>query len=129
VVLVALVAIGPRVDGRSFGGFLAHRVVCSVKGVCRDGDAALARAYGMHDAELVRAHAPNLVYEPGERQPPVEYRRCRRAECADAADDRDLDAHRTQAGERATVLTRVIRRHGRVYIHYWRTRIPSSRSG
>ena len=28
VVLVALVAIGPRVDGRSFEGFLAHRVVC-----------------------------------------------------------------------------------------------------
>ena len=73
----------------------------------------------MHYAELVRAHAPNLVYGPGERQLPVDYRRCRRADCADAADDRDLDAHRTQTGERATVFTRVIRRHGRVYIQHW----------
>jgi hypothetical protein len=117
--LVGLVAVGPQVDGRSFGGFLAHHVVCAVKGGCRDGDAALARAYGRRDAALVRAHAPNLVYEPGELQLPVDYRRCRRADCAEAADDRDLDAHRTQMGERATVFTRVLRRYGRVYIQYW----------
>jgi hypothetical protein len=117
--LVALGAIAPEVDGRSFGGFLAHHVVCAVKGGCRDGDVALARAYGRHDAELVRAHAPNLVYEPGERQLPVDYRRCRRVRCAEAPDDRDLDAHRTSDGERATVFTRVIRRDGRVYIQYW----------
>jgi hypothetical protein len=127
LVLVALVAIGPRVDGRSFGGFLAHRVVCGVKGGCRDGDAALARAYAVHDAELVRAHAPNVLYEPGERQLPVDYRRCRGADCANAADDRHLDAHRTQTGERATVFTRAIRRHGRIYIQYW-LYFPDSRT-
>jgi hypothetical protein len=119
LVLLGLVAIAPQVDGRSFGGFLAHHAVCAVKGGCRDGDGALARAYGSRDAELVRAHAPNLVYEPGERQLPVDYRRCRRARCAEAADDRDLDVHRTQRGERATVFTRLIRRGGRVYIQYW----------
>jgi hypothetical protein len=117
--LGALLAAATLVDGRSFGGFLAHRFVCAVRGGCEDGDAALADAYGAPDAALVREHAPNLVYEPGERQLPVDYRRCRRPACADAPDDRDLDAHRTDAGERATVFTRVIRRDGRVYIQYW----------
>jgi hypothetical protein len=117
--LGGLAAIAPPVDGRSYGGFLAHRVFCAVRGGCNDGDAALADAYGERDAALVRAHAPNLVYEPGERQLPVDYRRCRRTGCADAPDDRDLDAHRTLSGERATVFTRVIRREGRTYIQYW----------
>jgi hypothetical protein len=117
--LGGLAAVAPPVDGRSYGGFLAHRVFCAVRGGCDDGDAALADAYGERDAALVRAHAPNLVYEPGERQLPVDYRRCRRTGCADAPDDRDLDAHRTLSGERATVFTRVIRREGRTYIQYW----------
>jgi hypothetical protein len=117
--LGALVTIAPLVDGRSFGGFLAHRFVCAVEGGCDGGDAKLADAYGARDATLVREHAPNLVYEPGELQLPVDYRRCRRIRCAVAPDDRDLDAHRTNAGERATVFTRVLRRRGRVYIQYW----------
>jgi hypothetical protein len=119
VALSTLLAAATLVDGRSFGGFLAHRFVCTVKGGCDDGDAALADAYGARDAVLVREHAPNLVYEPGERQLPVDYRRCRRPACAEAPDDRDLDVHRTDAGERATVFTRVIRRDRRVYIQYW----------
>jgi hypothetical protein len=117
--LGALATFGPHVDGRSFGGFLTHRIVCAVKGGCRDGDGALARAYGVRDAALVRAHAPNIVYEPGERQVPVDWRRCRRAECAEAPDERDLDVHRSDAGERATVFTRVLRRAGRTYLQYW----------
>jgi hypothetical protein len=117
--LGALAAFGPHVDGRSFGGFLAHRLVCAVKGGCSDGDAALARAYGEHEAALVRAHAPNLLYEPGERQIPVDWRRCRKRDCANARDERDLDVHRSDRGERATVFTRVLRKHGRTYIQYW----------
>jgi hypothetical protein len=117
--LWALAATAPVVDGRSFGGFLAHHVACAVKGGCDDGDAALVDAYGARDAALVRGHAPNLVYEPGERQLPVDYRRCRRPGCAEAPDDRDLDAHRAGGGEHATVFTRVIRRDRRVFIQYW----------
>jgi hypothetical protein len=117
--LGALASLGPSVDGRSFGGFLAHRIVCAVKGGCRDGDAALARAYGERDAELVRRHAPSVVYEPGERQLPVDYRRCRAVPCAEGPDDRDLDVHSTDSGRRATAFTRVIRRNGRTYIQYW----------
>jgi hypothetical protein len=117
--LAAFAAVAQVVDGRSYGGFLAHRLFCAIRGGCDDGDAALAAAYGERDAALVRAHAPNLVYEPGERRLPVDYRSCRRPNCADAPDDRDLDAHRTDRGERATVFTRVIRREGRTYIQYW----------
>jgi hypothetical protein len=124
VLLVAL-ALGAiplsllDVDGRSLGGLLAHRIVCAVKGGCDDGDAALARAYGERDAELVRRNTPNIVYEHGEPSLPVDYRRCRSRDCSDAPDDHDLDAHRTSAGRRATVFVHVIRRGGRRYVQYW----------
>jgi hypothetical protein len=116
----ASLAAAPTVDGRSFGGFLTHRIVCAVRsGGCRDGDAALAASYGASTASLVREHAPGLVYEPGERELPVDYRRCRDPDCANAADDPDLDAHRSAAGARSTVFTRVVRRGGRTYAQYW----------
>jgi hypothetical protein len=124
-VLAGLSAAAVSVDGRSFGGFLAHRLTCAVRGGCDDGDTALARAYGARDAALVRRHLPNLVFEPGERQLPVDWRRCRRVDCAIAPDDRDLDAHRTDAGMRATVFTRLQRRGGHRYIQYW-TYYPDS---
>ena len=115
----AVALAGPNVGGRSFGGFIAHRIVCAVRGGCDDGDAALAATYGTRDAALLRRHAPDIVYEPGERELPVDYRECREATCSNAPDERDLDAHRTDAGRRATVYTRVIRRHGRTYLQYW----------
>jgi hypothetical protein len=119
LLLGAVLAVAPHVDGRSFGAFLAHRIVCATRGGCDDGDAALARAYGRRDAELVRAHAPNLVYERGEKSLPVDWRRCRARACSDAPDDRDTDVHRSRAGRRATVFTRVIRRRRRLYVQYW----------
>jgi hypothetical protein len=125
VVLGGLTAAAVTVDGRALGGFLAHRLTCAARGGCDDGDAALARAYGARDAALVRRHAPSLVFEPGERQLPVDWRRCRSVDCASTSDDRDLDAHRTDAGMRATVFTRVQRRGGRRYIQYW-TYYPDS---
>ena len=117
--LGALATLGPSVDGRSFGGLLAHRIACAVRGGCDDGARALADAYGGRDAALVRAHAPSLVYERGERQLPVDWRRCRSRACADAPDEAGLDVHRSDAGERATVFTRLRRVGGRTYIQYW----------
>lgn len=117
--LGALAAMAGAVDGRSFGGALAHRIVCAVKGGCHDGDDALVRAYGGDDAELVRRHLQGLVFEPGERQIPVDWRECRAVACAQAPDDRDLDVHRSEAGMRATVFTRLQRRGDRRYIQYW----------
>lgn len=117
--LGALVSVAPRADGRSFGGFLAHRIACAAKGGCRDGQRALELAYGESRASLVRAHAPNLVYEPGESQLPVDWRACRHQSCASAPDARDLDVHSSDAGARATVFTHVLRRGGATYIQYW----------
>ncbi|HEX2161425.1 MAG TPA: hypothetical protein VHF88_06355 [Thermoleophilaceae bacterium] len=123
VLLVALATGGllaavPGVDGRSLGGALAHRLTCAVKGGCADND-ALVRAYGARDAELVRRNLQGLVFEPGERQIPVDWRDCRAVPCAVAPDDRDLDVHRSAAGHRATVFTRLLRRGDRRYIQYW----------
>ena len=118
VVFGALALVVPVIDGRSFGGFLSHRFVCAVRAAaCTDG--ALVRAYGRSDAALVRRYAPGVAYEPGERQLPVDYRRCRAVACARAPDDRDLDVHRTDTGGRATLFTRVVRAGGRTYIQYW----------
>jgi hypothetical protein len=117
--LGVLVAVVPAVDGRSFGGALAHRFVCAVAGDCgADGD-ALAAAYGERDAALVRRYMPGLVFEPGERQVPVDWRDCRAVECALAPDDRDLDVHRTASGLPATAFTRLLRRGDRRYVQYW----------
>jgi len=117
--LAALSAVAPRVDGWSFGGFLTARLVCAVSGRCLHEDDALALAYGSHGAALVRSNAPNLVYEPGERELPVDWRRCRRRRCAEAPDERGLDVRRSDSGERATVFTHLLRSGGRTYIEYW----------
>lgn len=118
----AIVVAVPVIDGRSFGGFLSGRIVCAVRGsACQDAADArdLRRAYGAADGELVRRFAPGLVYEPGEREVPVDFRRCRDPGCARTPDDRDLDVHRTDAGQPVTVFTRVVRRGRFTYVQYW----------
>jgi hypothetical protein len=115
--LGALFALRGGFDGRAFGGFLARHFGCAVGGRCDRDELRLVSAYGERDAAAVRALAPNLVYERGERELPVDWRRCRRVSCASAPDDPRLDAH--LGDDRATAFTRVIRRHGRLYIQYW----------
>ena len=119
VALGAVVAFGPRVDGRSLGGAIAHAFVCAVKGGCDDGRGQLARAYGEEDAELLRRWAPGLVYEAGTYTLPVDFRDCRSHGCSDAPDDPDLDAHSSKEGWPATAFTHVVRRDGRTYLQYW----------
>jgi len=115
----ALSAAAPVVDGRSFGGFLAHHVACAATDSCHAAERALERAYGKDDAAAVREFAPNLVYEQGERQLPVDWRDCRRPRCATAPEDPALDSHTSDARARATAFTHVIRRGGRLYLQYW----------
>jgi hypothetical protein len=117
--LGALFALKGGFDGSSFGGFLARHLVCAVSGRCKADEQRLVAAYGERDAAAVRELAPNLVYEPGERQLPVDWRRCRAPRCAEAPDDPTLDAHHSAGGGRATAFTRVIRRRGRLYLQYW----------
>ena len=118
--LGGLATVGLQVDGRSLGALIAHELVCAVESGCADEDAELVAAYGAGDAELVRRYAPNIVYEPGELQLPVDYRDCRSAECAEAPDDPDLDAHRTtEGGHPATAFTHLVRDGYETFIQYW----------
>jgi hypothetical protein len=120
VVLGALVAFVPAVDGRSFGSFLAHSVVCSVRGDCARADDLLARAYGGSDAALLRRFAPNIVYEPGTDSLPVDFRRCRSPSCSGAPDDPNLDAARSSdGGVPAAAFTHLLRRGGETFLQYW----------
>lgn len=114
----ALLALRGDFDGRATGGFLARHLVCAVTGGCDRDEQQLVAAYGERDAAAVRALAPNLAYEPGERELPVDWRDCRRVRCSLAPDDPALDAH-LAVGSRTTAFTHVIRRGGRLYIQYW----------
>ena len=117
--LGALALVGPQLDGRAFGTFLAHSIVCAMRGGC-GGERALRTAYGVGQAGLVRAYAPNVVYEPGTLTLPVDPRECRAHRCSDAPDDPDLDAHRpARGGGRATAFTHVRRLGGETFIQYW----------
>ena len=119
----ALLVLRGRFDGRDAGGFLARHVVCAVTGRCDRDEERLVAAYGERTASAVRALAPNLVYEPGERELPVDWRQCRRVSCSVAPDDPALDTHVTAGrggtASRATAFTHVIRRGGRLYVQYW----------
>ena len=129
IALAAAVAFLPAVDGRPLGAALARALACAVKQDCQTDGTALKRAYGERDAALVRANAPNIVYEPDTLTLPVDYRRCRSHRCSDAPDDRDLDVHRAaRGGAQATAFTHVLRKGGRTYLQYW-FYYPDSASG
>ena len=97
-----LVPALPHVDGRSYGGAIARAILCAARGGCDDGHDALASAYGADDAALVREYAPSIVYEPGEKEIPIDYRQCRTTVCGDAPDDRSPDVSQTNTGVPAT---------------------------
>src|SRR6185437_5481951 len=82
----SLALVVPHVDGRSYGGALARAILCAARGGCDDGHDALVLAYGSGDAALVRDYAPNIVYEPGEKEIPIDYRVCRITACGNASD-------------------------------------------
>jgi hypothetical protein len=120
VALAVVLAFVPAMDGRPLGAALARAIVCAVRQDCHAEDAALVRAYGARDGAVVRANAPNIVYEPGTFTLPVDYRECRSHRCSDAPDDRGLDVHRAaRGGAQATAFTRVVHRGGQTYIVYW----------
>ena len=119
LVLGAAVAFVPAVDGRSLGGALAHAITCSAGGRCDGGNAALVRAYGRADAELLRRFAPNIVYEPGTHTLPVDFRRCRAQTCSDAPDDQSLDTARSNRGVPAAAFTHVVHSGGQTFLQYW----------
>jgi hypothetical protein len=119
LVFGALLTVVPAVDGRSYGSYLAHSILCSMRGGCASADRALARAYRGGDQALLRRFAPNIVYEPGADSLPVDFRRCRSPDCAHAPDDQDLDAARSDTGVPAAAFTHVLRQGGETFLQYW----------
>jgi hypothetical protein len=51
---------------------------------CGD-EPVLIAAYGTEVGKLVREHMPMLAFEEGSRAVPVDFRRCRSAECGDGS--------------------------------------------
>lgn len=101
VLLVAavLAVAGPRA-ARSAVRAVAH----SASLPQREPLDPLLAAYGAKTAALVRANAPNLVYERGLGEVPVDPRVCRAHACATAG---------------PTLFVHVAQRAGTTYVQYW----------
>jgi hypothetical protein len=93
-------------------------MLCAVSMADGCGDEpALIAAYGSDVGKLVRRHMPTIFFEQGSRALPVDFRRCRDAECGDGS-ARGL-VHETDAGLPVTAFVHVIERAGNLYIQYW----------
>src|SRR5438067_11836396 len=109
----------PHVDGQSYDNALARAILCAIHNDCDNKRDKLTSTYGQGDAELVREYAPSIVYEPGEKEIPIDYRQCRTTACGDAPDDRALDVSQTNAKMPASAFTHVVHDRGRMFIQYW----------
>lgn len=137
LVFAALVAVGVRVPGGGLARALASRILCAAALADSCGDEpALIAEYGSEVGGLVRRHMPTIVFEPGSRAVPVDFRRCRSSGCGDAVDhglvrrtDRDLPVTAfihvvdCRAGEgedsKAAEADCSGARAGNLYIQYW----------
>jgi hypothetical protein len=140
VLLVALLALaigavaGIGLPGTALAQAVASRLACAVglTGSCDPQDSRLARAYGDEVARLVADGAPTLLYEPGMRALPVDYRRCREDACAEGREEGEV--WRSRAGEPTVAFVRVVdcrpgsatervncsgSRPGHLYLQYW----------
>jgi hypothetical protein len=114
VLLVALLvavlgaAVGIGLPGADVARAIASRLVCAVglSGSCDAQTTRLAGAYGDELAALVSEHAPTILYEPGMRALPVDYRRCREDACAEGAERGEV--WRSSSGEPTVAFVRVI---------------------
>jgi hypothetical protein len=126
VLLVAVLFAGlgyavARTQAWGLGGDVLHALVCAVRGGCDDGREALEAAYGKKTAELVRRYSPNLTYERDSREVPIDFRRCRKAECSNGSDV-PARIDRSSAGLPVTAFTRVVDRRpsgGSLFVQYW----------
>lgn len=135
VAMLALVAAGVRVPGAPLARAVADRILCaaSLAGGCGD-EPELVAAYGTEVGGLVRRHMPMLGFERGSRAVPVDFRRCRRSECADAAGEGMI--RETDEGLPVTAFVHVVdcreaeraeaagadcsgARAGNLYVQYW----------
>ena len=116
----ALAVVVARTDAWRFGDGVVHALVCAIEGGCQERD-ALDLAYGDGVAELVREHAPNVVYERRSAALPIDFRRCRETSCSDGSDAARA-IERSRSGLPVTAFTRVVdtrSRGGYLYVQYW----------
>jgi len=133
----ALAAVG--LPGAGLAQAIASKLVCAVRlsGDCPGDRSALELAYGAKLAEAVTFYAPDLLYESGMSELPVDYRECREDACS-IATDADGESSKTVDGLRAVAFTHVIdcssdgieaavaagancsgERAGKRYLQYW----------
>src|SRR5688572_21920372 len=120
LVFAALTVVIARTDAWGLGERIVHALTCAVDGGCEERD-SLDRAYGEELAEVVRSHAPNVVYERSSAALPVDFRRCRETKCSDGPDAAGA-IDRSASGLPVTAFTRVIDRRpngGSLYLQYW----------
>jgi len=87
LLLVGLVAAGVGVPGAPLGRAVADRLLCAAALADGCGDEPeLIAAYGDEVGRLVRRHMPTIVFEPGSRAVPVDFRRCRSTACGDGGE-------------------------------------------
>jgi hypothetical protein len=138
LLLIGLVAIGVRIPGTALARVIASRILCaaSLADSCDRDEPVLIAAYGTEVGKLVREHMPSLLFEPGSRAAPIDFRRCRSTRCGDGPEQGF--AHRTDAGLPVSAFVHVIdcrpnsaetseaegancsgARGGNLYIQYW----------
>jgi hypothetical protein len=134
---VGLIFAGVRLPGSVLAQSIASRLLCAAALADRCGDEpVLIAAYGTEVGELVRRHMPSLLFERGSKAVPVDFRRCRRTECGDAAEHGYVK--RTDSGLPVSAFVHVIdcradaveeaeadgadcsgSRAGNLYVQYW----------
>lgn len=124
--LTAGVFVAPHTRPWRLGQALLDSIVCAAFDRC---PGALDDAYGERLARLVRQYAPNIAYERGSAELPVDFRRCRDVRCSNGP-DRAEAVESSDLGLPVTAFTRVVdrRESGALYIQYW-LYFPESFSG
>jgi hypothetical protein len=137
LLFVAIVAAGVRVPGAALARAVTSRILCAAAMADGCGDEpSLIAAYGGEVGGLVRRHMPTILFEPGSRALPVDFRHCRDSRCGDGP-QRGL-LRRTDAGLPVTAFVHVVdcraeaaeaseaagadcsgHRRGKLYIQYW----------
>jgi hypothetical protein len=113
VLLVAMLAlalsaaVGIGVPGAAVAEAVASRLACAAGlSSCDPQQSRLADAYGEEVAAMVAEGAPTLLYEPGMKALPVDYRRCREDACAEGDDEGEV--WRSRTGEPAVAFVHVL---------------------
>lgn len=107
IVLLLLAIAGTRIPGADLAKAIVSRITCalSLSDSCSSVP-ELVSQYGEELAGLVREHAPDLVYEEGMRAVPVDFRSCRKPQCADGPTSGIVS--RTSSGEPIAAFVHVI---------------------